>query len=68
LLWQQFLDECNKLFNVYPNANLDKSKPTEAQQFCKNQMKLDGQVMQYNGKQTLFKTYHNNANIFDKTK
>ncbi len=31
-------------------------------------MKLDGQVMQYNGKQTLFKTYHNNANIFDKTK
>ena len=37
-------------FNVYPNANLDLNNPSEAQKFCQNQMKVDGQVMQYNGK------------------
>ena len=37
-------------YMVYPDANLDLSKPADARSFCQAKMKVEGDVMQYNGK------------------
>lgn len=37
-------------YMVYPEANLDLSKPDDVRSFCQTKMKVSGDVMQYNGK------------------